>query len=258
MSELDISLVHILLLVGTGLVAGVINTLAGGGTNLTLPALMVMGMPADVANATNRVGVFLQSAVAMHGFQQHGRLPTQDIGPILVPTLIGGAVGSAFAAYAPTTLLKPLLLGAMLGMTIIMLVRPEVIAPPPGTEPNPVRETPRAWGWLFIAGVYGGFVQAGVGFILITALAGSLRYDLVRTNALKMVCVCAFTLLALVVFIAQGLVLWLPGLILAVGTMIGANVAVKFAISAKPSTLKWFLFAMTLCGTVAAMLSNPG
>ncbi|MBW2726783.1 MAG: sulfite exporter TauE/SafE family protein, partial [Deltaproteobacteria bacterium] len=152
--------------------------------------------------------------------------------------------------------LKPLLLSAMVGMTIIMLVRPEVIVPPPGTEPHRVKDRPASRYWLFLAGAYGGFVQAGVGFILIAALAGTLRYDLVRTNALKMVCVCAFTMLALGVFIVQGLVLWLPGLLLAGGTMSGAHVAVRFAISAKPATLKWFLFAMTLCGSVAAYLSD--
>ena len=257
MIELDITVAHVALLVGTGLVAGVINTLAGGGTNLTLPALIVMGMPADVANATNRVGVLLQSAAALRGFRKHDRLPTHDVAPILIPTLIGGVVGSGFAAFAPASLLKPLLLGAMLGMTALMLVKPDVVAPPEGTPPRPMRETPTAWFWLFLAGVYGGFVQAGVGFILITALAGSLRYDLVRTNALKMVCVAAFTLLALAVFVARDLVLWVPGLILAAGAMIGADVAVRFAIVAKPSTLKWFLFAMTLCGSVAAMLHHP-
>ncbi|MCP4037181.1 MAG: sulfite exporter TauE/SafE family protein [bacterium] len=256
MTELEITIPYALLLVGTGFVAGIINTLAGGGTNLTLPALMVMGMPADVANATNRVGVFLQSAVALRAFRNHDRLPTHDIVPILIPTLIGGVVGAGAAAFAPATLLKPILLGAMLSMTVIMLVRPEVVAPPPGTEPHSVGERPSSWFWLWLAGVYGGFVQAGVGFILITALAGTLRYDLVRSNALKMVCVCAFTTLALAVFIAQGLVLWIPGLILALGTMAGASTAVRFAISARPSTLKWFLFAMTLCGTLAALLSD--
>lgn len=256
MTDFDLSLPYALLLIGTGFVAGIINTLAGGGTNLTLPALMVMGIPADFANATNRVGVLLQSGVALVGFRQHDRLPTHDVGPILVPTLVGGAFGAVAAAYAPASLLKPLLLGAMLGMTIIMLVKPEVIAPPPGTVPHRVKERPSSWLWLGIAGFYGGFVQAGVGFILITALAGSLRYDLVRTNALKMVCVSAFTAMALVVFIAQGLVLWIPGLILAVGTMAGANLAVRFAITAKPSTLKWFLFTMTLAGTIAALLSD--
>ncbi len=256
MTEFEISLPYALLLIGTGFVAGIINTLAGGGTNLTLPALMVLGMPADVANATNRLGVLLQSAVGVLGFRRHDRLPTHDIGPILLPTLVGGLLGATAAAYAPTGLLKPLLLGAMLGMTIIMLIKPEVIAPPPGTEPHRVGDRPSSRFWLLLAGFYGGFVQAGVGFILITALAGSLRYDLVRTNALKMLCVCAFTSLALAVFIAQGLVLFLPGLILSVGTMAGASAAVHFAIDAKPSTLKWFLFAMTLCGTIAALMTD--
>jgi len=256
MTDFDLSLPYASLLIGTGFVAGIINTLAGGGTNLTLPALMVMGIPADFANATNRVGVLLQSGIALVGFRRHDRLPTHDVGPILIPTLVGGVFGAVAAAYAPAGLLKPLLLGAMLGMTIIMLVKPEVVAPPPGTVPHHVKDRPSSRLWLGIAGFYGGFVQAGVGFILITAIAGSLRYDLVRTNALKMVCVSAFTAIALAIFIAQGLVLWVPGLILAIGSMAGANLAVRFAITAKPSTLKWFLFTMTLAGTIAALLSD--
>ncbi|MGF1761392.1 sulfite exporter TauE/SafE family protein, partial [Photobacterium sagamiensis] len=94
----------------------------------------------------------------------------------------------------------------------------------------------------------------GVGFVLLAALAGTLRYDLVRANALKMLCTLVFTLVALVLFIAEGLVMWVPGLILAFGTMFGAHIAVNMAIKAKPSTLKWFLFVMTLCGCIAAML----
>jgi len=254
--DLDLSVSSALLLIGTGFIAGIINTLAGGGTNLTLPASMVMGLPADMANATNRVSVLLQGVVALRGFRKHAMLPTHDLGAILLPTLVGGAFGAVAAAYAPLFLLKPRLLGAMLSMTFIILIRPQTVAPPPGTTPRVVRDRPSSWLWLWLAGFYGGFVQAGVGFILITALAGTLRYDLVRTNALKMVCVCAFTTLALGVFIAQGLVLWIPGLILAAGTTLGAWLGVRFAITAKPGTLKWFLFAMTLCGTVAAMLSN--
>ncbi|MBW2725218.1 MAG: sulfite exporter TauE/SafE family protein, partial [Deltaproteobacteria bacterium] len=151
---MDLSVPYVLLLIGTGFVAGVINTLAGGGTNLTLPALMVMGMPADVANATNRVGVLLQSAVALSGFRRHDRLPTDDIGPILLPTLVGGLAGASAAAFAPVSLLKPLLLSAMVGMTIIMLVRPEVIVPPAGTEPHRVKDRPASRYWLFLAGAY--------------------------------------------------------------------------------------------------------
>ena len=250
------TLAYGLLLIVTGFAAGIINTLAGGGTNLTLPALMVMGMPPEIANATNRVAVFMQSLTALVSFKRHRKLPMEDAGLVLLPTLIGGLFGAVAAAFIASEHLKPLLLGAMLTMTLIMLVKPDIVVPPPGTPPRRVRETPASWFWLLIAGFYGGFVQAGVGFILITALAGTLRYDLVQTNALKVLCVVAFTALALAVFIAQGLIQWLPGLTLAVGSMAGAHIAIKFAVSAKPATLKWLLFLMTLAGTVAALLSD--
>lgn len=241
------------LLALTGLLAGVINTLAGGGSNLTIPALMLLGLPADVANATNRVGVFLQSVAGVHGFRRHGMLDSADTWPVLLPNLLGGAVGAVLAAWLPVSWLKPLLLGTMVGMSLLILLRPAVVAPPPGTTPFRVRERPLAWAALFGAGVYGGFVQAGVGFVLIAALAGSLRYDLVRTNALKMLCTGAFTLVALAVFIWDGLVLWVPGLVLGVSTMIGAALAVKLALKLSQSVLKWFLFVMTLCASAAAM-----
>ncbi|PPC75585.1 permease [Pokkaliibacter plantistimulans] len=242
-----------LLLVVVGLIAGVINTLAGGGSNLTLPALMVLGMPPEVANATNRVGVALQCLVGSLGFKRHNQLPVEEIRPILWPTISGGLLGSIIASYAPSSWLKPMLLGTMLTMAIVMLIRPSVIAPPPGTPARTMQQTPSAWWVLFLAGIYGGFVQAGVGFILIAALAGSLRYDLVRANALKLVCSLTFTLVALVVFVVRGQVDWVPGLILGLGTMTGAHLAVKMAIKAPASVLKWFLFVMTLCGCAAAL-----
>ncbi len=251
---MDITLFQIIILIITGLISGVINTLAGGGSNLTLPALMIMGMPADVANGTNRIGIVLQCIVGVSGFRKNKKLETEDIGPILLPTLIGGLFGAIAASYAPAWIVKPLLLGTMLSMSLVILIRPSIVSPAPGTKPYRVRERPSSWWSLGFAGFYGGLVQAGVGFLLIAALAGTLRYDLVRTNALKMVCALAFTSVALVIFISRDQVLWMPGLILACGTMTGAHLAVKFAIKAKPATLKWFLFIMTLCASVAAMI----
>jgi hypothetical protein len=242
-------------LVLAGLLGGFINTIAGGGSMLTLPALMMLGMPADIANATNRVGVFLQSLTSAKGFKDEGRLDSAAIGPILVPTLIGALVGSLAASYLPVWLLKPILLGAMVSMALIMLVRPDTLSPPEGIKPKKLKETPAAIAALFIAGVYGGFVQAGVGFILIAALAGSLRYDLVRTNALKTVCTGVFSGVALVVFAVRGQVLWVPGLILATGTVIGAMISVRFAIKVSQNTLKWLLLIMVTITCGAAMLS---
>ena len=104
---------------------------------------------------------------------------------------------------------------------------------------------------LFAAGVYGGFVQAGVGFILLAALAGGLRYDLVRANALKMACALAFTVVSVAIFVVFDQISWIPGLVLAAGTMAGAHLAVKVAIKASQNSIKWFLFAMTLFAVAA-------
>lgn len=250
--EYDIVLLAVLALMG--LIAGGINTLAGGGSNLTLPMLMVLGLPPDVANGTNRVGVIMQGVVAVHGFHRYGRLDTGSITAILVPNLLGGALGAVAAAVIPNVALKPLLLGTVLIMSAVILLRPGFIAPEPGTPVRSINAHRGAWWGMFLAGVYGGFVQAGVGFILLAVLAGGLRYDLVRANALKMVCTVTFTSISLLIFLWFDLIEWIPGLVLAVGTMAGSYLSVRFAIRAQQSTIKWFLFVMTLVSCAAALL----
>ncbi len=250
---MEVTLWSSAVLIAVGILAGMINTLAGGGSNLTLPALMVMGMPADIANASNRVGIFLQSLTGALGFKKHNRLESDEVLPMMIPTLLGGLAGALAASYSPEWILKPMLLGAMITMSLIMVIRPAMIIPPEGTTSLKVAQSPKSWIGLTIAGFYGGFVQAGVGFILLAAVCGVLRYDLVRGNALKLVCTLAFTLVALVVFIARDQVDWVPALILSIGFIIGAHLSVKFAIKAKPNTLKKLLLVMTICGCFAAM-----
>ncbi len=251
----EITLSYALLLVVLGLVAGVVNTLAGGGSNLTIPALMISGMPADMANATNRVGVMMQSLTGMKKFHDKGKLPTGDLKGILIPTLAGGLLGGVVASYAPVEVLKPALLLTMLGMAALMLFKPSVVIPEAGTPVKRVDDTKGAWLALFAAGFYGGFVQAGVGFVLIAALAGTLRYDIVSTNALKIVCTVAFTAVALALFIYNDQVAWIPGLLLAIGSIAGAWLGVNIAIDISPKAMKWFLFLMTLVAVVAATFS---
>ncbi|MFT6028878.1 MAG: putative membrane protein YfcA [Oleiphilaceae bacterium] len=250
---LEMSFTYICLLVSTGFLAGIINTMAGGGSNLTIPALMVLGLPADIANATNRVSVFFQSLTAAKGFKSRGKLEIPDLKTVVGTTLIGGLVGAALASYMPEYLLKPTLLGAMILMAGIIVFKPSVISVPEGTEAHKVLEHKSSIPMLLLAGFYGGFVQAGVGFILIVAIAGSLRYDLVRANALKIVCTLAFTGLALVIFIARDQIAWIPGLILASGSVVGAHIAVKITINISQKTLKWFLFIMTIFASLAAI-----
>lgn len=244
-----------ILLIFIGLAAGIINTLAGGGSNLTLPVLMMLGLPADVANGTNRVGVFLQCVSGIWGFWRKGSMPVNVAPSVLMPTLIGGLLGALMASFLSLPLLKPALLLAMLGMALLILLKPSVVAPPKGTPIHVASMGSLPWWGLFLAGIYGGFVQAGVGFVLLGALCGLMRFDLVRANALKVMCAGAFTLVALIVFIARDQVAWIPGILLAAGSMIGAQIGVHFAHQFSASILKWFLFIMTLCACSVALLS---
>jgi uncharacterized membrane protein YfcA len=242
--EYDLSILMICLMLVTGLISGFINTLAGGGSMLTLPALMMLGMPADVANATNRVGVLMQSVAGAKGFSDQGKLDKSAIFPVLLPTLVGALAGSLLASFLPVWVLKPVLLGSMMTMALVMVIRPQAVIPVDGAEPYKLADRPVAGLGLFLAGVYGGFVQAGVGFILIAALAGGLRYDLIRTNALKTLCTAAFSGVALAVFAMRGQVWWVPGLVLAVGSIAGAMASVRFAIKVSQNTLKWLVLVM--------------
>jgi len=248
---MDLDLTGIVLLCVMGFFAGIINTLAGGGSNLTLPALMVLGLPADIANATNRVSILFQGIVGVRGFDKHNSLDRPAVVTILIPTALGGLIGALGAALLPNLYLKPILLGTILVIALMILLKPDIIAHPPGTAALSPKTNRRAWWGLFAAGIYGGFIQAGVGFILLAALAGGLRYDLLRANALKMTCALAFTTVSLIIFIIFDQVMWVPGLILAVGSMTGAHLAVKVAVKASPDSIKWFLFLMTLCAVFA-------
>ena len=251
---MEMNLFAIALLGITGFLAGGINTVAGGGSNLTLPALMMLGLPADIANGTNRIAVLMQCVVGVAGYDKHNSLDRPAIWPILIPTLIGGFIGAVAAALIPNLYLKPVLLTTILTMSVIILLKPSVIAPPAGTPTRLPAQHRGAWWGLFGAGLYGGFVQAGVGFILLAALAGGLRYDLLRANALKMTCALAFTLVSVVVFVYFGQVSWVPGLVLACGNMLGAHLAVKIAVKASQESIKWFLFVMTVCAVLGGFL----
>ncbi len=126
---LEISLGSVFLLGITGFLAGGINTVAGGGSNLTLPALMILGLPADIANGTNRVAIALQCVVGLAGYDKHETLDRSALVPILIPSIVGGICGAIAAALMPNLYLKPILLGTILLMALIILIRPEVIAP---------------------------------------------------------------------------------------------------------------------------------
>ncbi len=237
-----------------GVAAGFVNTLAGGGSLLTLPVLMLAGLPPQVANASNRVAVFLQGVAGTSAFDREGRLDRPASVAIAGPTLLGALGGASTAAYLPNDILKPVLLTAMISIAVLLMVRPQILAPSPDGTPRSLREVPGSIPVLIAIGFYGGFAQAGVGIFLLATFGGLLRYDLVRANALKLLVTTAFTGLALLVFVGAGQVEWVPGLALAAGMVLGARLAVRFAIATGHETLRRFVLVVAIVSSVAAWL----
>ena len=252
MDAADPLLLAVVGLAGFG--AGFVNVMAGGGSLLTLPALMLLGLPADLANGTNRLSIVTQSLSGIWGYHGAGKLPTRAITPVLLPTAAGSLLGALIASYAPREWLKPVLLGVMIVMAIAMAVKPKMVVAEDGTEPLSLRDRPAAWGGLFAAGVFGGFVQAGVGFVLLAVLGGMLRYDLLRANALKLTCTLVFGVVALTVFVARDQVVWLPAAVLAVTTVAGSQLGVRFTLRVDPKVLRYVLLACVLATCIAAFV----
>lgn len=230
------------LLVASGLAAGFINTLAGGGSILTVPALMLLGLPGDVANGTNRVSVAAQSLTGAIGYAGGGQV-TRDAWRVVPLTVAGALAGAYVATVLPNDWFEFVLLGTMAVVAVTLIVRPRIVAPPPGEE----RRVGFFSGLALVgAGFYGGFIQAGVGFVLLGIFGSMLRYDLIRGNALKSIAVLVFTVAALPVFIVQGKVVWIPAIVLAAGNVLGAWIAVRFALTRGERAVRFVLFAAVL------------
>ncbi|HWN66936.1 MAG TPA: sulfite exporter TauE/SafE family protein, partial [Haliangium sp.] len=228
----------------------------GGGSMLTLPVLMLLGLPADVANGTNRPSVVTQAVAGMLGFRTEGKLDERALALVIAPTVAGALLGSISAARMPPALLEHVLLGTMMTMAVVMTVFPGAVTAPPDAPPATGGRRVAGIAGLFAAGLYGGFVQAGVGFLLLGALSGLLRYDLVRANALKLACVAVFGIAALIVFVIAGQVAWLPAVVLAAGTAAGSRIGVRFALRVRHDVLRYIVLACVIATCVAALLDR--
>ena len=218
---------YVVLAIAAGFLAGVINTLAGNGSAITLPLLIFLGLPPTVANGTNRIGVLAQCTVSTVAFQRKGMVPWRLAVPLIAAVATGGLIGAAIAVNLNATSMYRAI-GAMLVLSFfLILLRPERWLRGRAGEGHPSR--PRDWLIFFAIGIYGGFIQAGVGIFLLTALVLSIGLDMVRGNAVKSVLTLALNITAFIVFVRNGQVNWGLGLLVALGQVLGAWAAVHVA-----------------------------
>ena len=244
----EILSVSILFLVG--IFAGFINVNAGGGSTLTLPILIFMGLDGATANGTNRLAILLQNSSAIYSFKKESFSDTKLSLKLALFTLPGALAGAFWAIHIDDLLFKKILTG------VIIFVIATLFIPKSKALRKSDDKHVSTWAYLamFVAGFYGGTIQAGVGFILMTILHNLMKFDLIRVNMHKVFIVWLYTIPVLLVFILSGNINWGLGLALAFGNMLGAKLAVKFAVKKGEKAIKIILIFVMLL--MAAKLIN--
>jgi uncharacterized membrane protein YfcA len=218
---------HHLAVFAAGLGSGFLNVMAGGGSLLTLPLLIFLGLPVAVANGTNRVAILVQNAAAVAAFRRQGHPGMRDGLGWALATVPGAVAGAWLAIRVDERLFRTLLAGVLVLGVIGLL------APTAGRRVTTVGPWRRAAALLAFVGIgfYGGFVQAGVGFLLMVVLHQVVGLDLVRTNVHKVLIVLIFSIPALAVFVVSDNVAWLAALVLSAGNALGAVTAAHVTLS---------------------------
>ena len=229
-----IDILHVIMLMVVGMFAGFLNTVAFGGSLLTLPTLVYL-LPSDgtnvtsIANGTNRVAIICQNFSAIMGFRREGVSNFRHAFTLTIPAGIGASIGALIATETSDAVFKPILAIVMLTMLLLTMFNP--------TEwlhqkinPNGIQYKIITTITLFFVGIYGGFIQAGVGLLVIATLRILDGGDLVITNAHKVFIIFFYTIIALGIFVSKGQVNWILGLTLAVGNATGAWIGSHLAV----------------------------
>lgn len=241
------------MLVAAGFVAGIVNTIAGGGSFLTLPALMLFGLDPQLANGTNRVAVLCSSGSAVATFHRHGQLDRRLAVRLSIPTLFGVPWGALLAIYLPPTAFEAFFGMVFLLMAVLLMLNPRRIIE--NTTPTPAKMY-LLWPLFFGIGVYVGFIQAGMGILLLLAMSLLNTGDLVASNGIKNLIGFLVTLLATLVFVVYGQVDWLPGLTMAGGNLAGGFVGAKLAIKKGNRLIFSFLIVVMLATGIKLLVTS--
>ena len=232
------------MVIGAGLLAGFINTLAGSGSLVSLPLLIFLGLDPSTANGTNRIAILLQNIVGVGSFHKEKQIEWKTDIRFAFPALLGAIIGSLIAVEIDEDIMGKVIGIVMIIMLVVILLNPKKLL-----KDNKEISSEKIWLKyivFFFVGIYGGFIQAGVGIFILLGIAYTTGINLVRANAVKLLIILLYTPIALAIFIYFGQVNWKYGLILAVGNMIGAFLGTKVAIKQGPKFIRWVLIGIII------------
>jgi uncharacterized membrane protein YfcA len=225
---MDLHLLDYVFLVCAGLAAGFINVIAGGGSLITLPLMIFLGVPSVVANASNRVALLAQNIVSVSNFRKNKVVSGSYPVYLGISALLGAILGAFIAVDIPEKLLNKILSVVMVVVAVLILTSPNFKTDQ--IERLDVKHRVIGVVSFFFVGIYGGFLHAGIGFIMILSLVKINRFSLLKTNAIKVTVALIYTVSALAVFIWQDVVDWEVGLTVAIGSATGGWLGSHFSI----------------------------
>lgn len=236
---------EIILLLGVGFFAGIINTMAGGGSLLTLPILIFLGLPPNIANGTNRVAIVVQNIFTTAGFKSKGVKTFPFSIYVGLSALVGSLIGAQIAVD-----IKGETFNKILSVVMLLVVGYMVFSSTKKIK-SVIEKTSGKQLWLsvflfFFVGVYGGFIQAGVGFIMLFVLSSINNFSLVKSNAIKVTVVLIYTLAAVAVFALNDKINWRIGFELAIGNAIGGWFASRLSVKKGDDFVKKFLIVAVI------------
>ncbi len=236
---------ELILLVIIGFITGIINIMAGGGSLLTLPMLIFLGLPPSVANGTNRVAILIQNIFSTAGFKSKGITTFPYSIYFGISAMFGAIIGAQIAVDIKGEVFNKILAIVMLFVVVFLVFNRKT-----KMEDYVERITGKHL-WIsiivfFFIGIYGGFIQAGTGFLMLLALSEINQFSLVKSNAIKVIVALIYTTSALIIFILNDQVNWKYGLILAIGNASGGWLASRWSVKKGDGIVKIFLIVMVI------------
>ncbi len=233
----------LLLLVLVGFIAGMINVIAGGGSLLTLPMLIFLGLPPNIANGTNRIAIIIQNIFAVSGFKSKGVSAFPYSIYLALSATVGAIIGALLAVDIKGEIFNKILAIIMVLIVVYMVFKPKI------TTEELMERIRGKYFWLgilafFFVGIYGGFIQAGVGFIMLLALSGINRFSLVKSNAIKVFVALIYSLSAVAIFAYNDMINWKYGLILSIGNATGGWFMSRWSVKKGDGLVRIFLIIM--------------
>ncbi|RLD36841.1 MAG: sulfite exporter TauE/SafE family protein [Bacteroidetes bacterium] len=239
------NLIDFFALVIAGITVGFINTLAGGGSTISLSVLMLMGLSPAMANGTNRIGIAIQNIVGVGSFKQQGVLDTRKGLYLAIPATIGSVLGAYIAVDLNEAIFEKAMGVILLVMLVFTLFNPQKLI----QEQTQLVNKPLNWKQyllFFFIGVYGGFIHVGIGYFLLASLIMGAGYELVKANAVKVLIVLLYTPFSLAVFIWNDMIDYKMGFTLAIGTAIGAFIASRMAVKRGAGFVRWVIVVVII------------